>query len=72
MLIANERRAIGTGRGPSSEELNNPRALLAVEQKSGFVQWSAEVNSTRATLGCARGLRGRSLSRCCFTDSQYL
>lgn len=31
--------------------VNNPSAFLAVKQKSGFVQWSAEENSTGATWG---------------------
>lgn len=52
MLIANEKWSIGAGSGPSSEVVNNPSAFLAVKQKSGFVQWSAEENSTRATWVC--------------------
>lgn len=57
MLIANEKWSIGTGNGPSSEVVNNPSAFLAVKQKSVFVQWSAEENSTGATWG----LPGRRL-----------
>lgn len=54
MLIANEKWSIGTGSGPSSEVVNNPSAFLAVKQKSVFVQWSAEENSTGATWGVPR------------------
>lgn len=58
MLIANEKWSIGTGNGPSSEVVNNPSAFLAVKQKSGFVQWSAEENSTGATWGMHGGSQG--------------
>lgn len=57
MLSANEKRSIRTGNGSSSEVVNNPSALLAAEQKSVFVQWSAEVKSARAILGRQGALR---------------
>lgn len=58
MLIADEKWSIRTGKGPSSEVVNNPSAFLAVKQKSVFVQWSAEENSTGATWGMQRGSQG--------------
>lgn len=58
MLIADEKSSTRTGKGPSSEVVNNPSAFLALKQKSAFVHWSAEKNSTRATWGKQRDSQG--------------
>lgn len=57
MLIADEKWSTRTGKGPSSEVVNNPNAFLALKQKSAFVHWSAE-NSTGATWGKQRDSQG--------------
>lgn len=57
MLTADEKWSTRTGKGPSSEVVNNPSAFLPVEQNV-FVQWSVEKNSTGATCAKQRDSQG--------------